>query len=469
MAYKYDYIKEGASVEWQRKVDEIRQRDKYTCQLCGAQDKQVQVHHTWYNQELHYWEYPDEQLVTLCKDCHSKETGMVRRFRMIKPTLDTNIVNSFESLMKQGVLLTSLINVLEQMETKNVKISKNDPQDASSQLCNPTSPNIEEKVKVFLKVLQPFESEYNKDYIQTFKDYWLAENNCKLRFEIDENGNTMDAIGISPTYMEVKLENWKSKYEIVVRYRQSSLILDEIQKKVQLVEKEYLKRNKNRRCLEIEEEVYGTSNRLFGKILFDRGLFAKRHRGIDRFLQLREDLTLCCPLESVEEEQEESFATFCLLYEANQAFKRNRDYNCAALSSIDSKITFKSFCDKHGIKYSHSLKKDKSVTDMIDSIEYPIKIEYRYGAINVRISRAANHKRLLKLNKVFGLQLLTTQYSIATYIPVPYKVLYMMDGTQFDFRDDSFENGTMKSVKLPTEYKDAQFYLDKIEEMLNRN
>ena len=73
------------------------------------------------------------------------------------------------------------------------------------------------------------------------------------------------------------------------------------------------------------------------------------------------------------------------------------------------------------------------------------------------------------MNEVFGLQLVTTQCDIATYITVPHKVLYMMDGTQFDFRDDSFENGTMKSIKLPTEYKEAQFYIDKIEELVKRD
>ena len=41
-----------------------------------------------------------------------------------------------------------------------------------------------------------------------------------------------------------------------------------------------------------------------------------------------------------------------------------------------------------------------------------------------------------------------------------------MDGTQFDFRDDSFENGTMKSIKLPTEYKDVTYYVKKIEEII---
>ena len=52
MAFKYDYNEERNSVEWQRKADVIRQRDNYTCQVCGAQDKQVHVHHTWYNPQF---------------------------------------------------------------------------------------------------------------------------------------------------------------------------------------------------------------------------------------------------------------------------------------------------------------------------------------------------------------------------------------------------------------------------------
>ena len=106
---------------------------------------------------------------------------------------------------------------------------------------------------------------------------------------------------------------------------------------------------------------------------------------------------------------------------------------------------------------------------MIDSFKFPVKLEYNFGSININTWSIGNQKRLLKLNEVFGLQLLTTQCCVATYFIVPYKVLYQMDGTQFDFRNDSFENGTMKSVKLPTEYKGAQFYIDKIEELLKRD
>lgn len=330
--------------------------------------------------------------------------------------------------------------------------------------------SIDEKKQLFLQALQPFESKYDKDYIQTFIEYWLAENRNKLRFEIDENGNTMDATGITPAYMKIKFENWESKYNIIVQERQSGPILDEIEKKVKLLKRGYQEKNIEIRCKTVMDENFSIgSDRLFGKFLYDRGLFAKKHYEYDSFLHKEKSFTLCYPVESLKEKEENAFSDFCLLYEANQAFKQNKEYNRAILSSIDSGNTYKAFCDKYGIYYGHSLKKDKTIKEMVDSIEYPIKLRYHYGTINVQLWGSMNQKRLSKLNEIFGLQLLIAQCRIAKYITVPYKVLYMMDGTQFDFRDDSFENGTMKSIKLPTEYKDAQFYIDKIEKMLNRN
>lgn len=180
-------------------------------------------------------------------------------------------------------------------------------------------------------------------------------------------------------------------------------------------------------------------------------------------------MSLCFPIGSIEETEKKIVTNFCLLYEANQAFKRIKEYNNAVLSSIDSKKTYKSFCDQYGIYYGYNLKNDKSIKEMIDSLDFPIKLKYHFGSIVISLQQTQNPKLLLKLNEVFGLQLLTTKLDIVTNITVPHKVLYAMDGMQFDFRDDSFENGTMKSIKFPTEFKAPSFYVEKIEEMLNRN
>lgn len=57
---------------WIKRRNEILTRDKNTCQSCGAQDKYLHVHHLNYWDGFLPWEYPDDMLVTLCKDCHKK-------------------------------------------------------------------------------------------------------------------------------------------------------------------------------------------------------------------------------------------------------------------------------------------------------------------------------------------------------------------------------------------------------------
>lgn len=65
--------------EWKERRIGILERDQYTCQFCGSQERAtLQVHHRQY----HYiarldsfkapWEYPDQCLITICKNCHDK-------------------------------------------------------------------------------------------------------------------------------------------------------------------------------------------------------------------------------------------------------------------------------------------------------------------------------------------------------------------------------------------------------------
>lgn len=65
--------------EWKQRRIAILERDGYTCQFCGCTDRSIlHVHHRQY----HYidrldvfrmpWEYPDQCLITICKNCHNK-------------------------------------------------------------------------------------------------------------------------------------------------------------------------------------------------------------------------------------------------------------------------------------------------------------------------------------------------------------------------------------------------------------
>lgn len=58
---------------WQRKRLEILQRDKWTCQRCGATKNTLHVHHRIYSPDKEPWEEDNSRLVTLCEWCHISE------------------------------------------------------------------------------------------------------------------------------------------------------------------------------------------------------------------------------------------------------------------------------------------------------------------------------------------------------------------------------------------------------------
>ena len=56
---------------WKKLANKIRKRDNYTCQKCGSHEH-LQVHHKKYIKNRLAWEYDEENLITLCSECHKK-------------------------------------------------------------------------------------------------------------------------------------------------------------------------------------------------------------------------------------------------------------------------------------------------------------------------------------------------------------------------------------------------------------
>lgn len=79
---------------WQKKRLEIMQRDEFTCQCCGSDDKTLHVHHRKYRKEAEGpWDYEDDHLVTYCDDCHAAMHSHSKR----------NANALFEALIRAGV------------------------------------------------------------------------------------------------------------------------------------------------------------------------------------------------------------------------------------------------------------------------------------------------------------------------------------------------------------------------------
>jgi 5-methylcytosine-specific restriction endonuclease McrA len=67
-----DYIEKLKDPRWQRRRCEIMYRDGYICQKCGDETISLNVHHVFYYPGLEPWEYEDNDLITLCENCHGR-------------------------------------------------------------------------------------------------------------------------------------------------------------------------------------------------------------------------------------------------------------------------------------------------------------------------------------------------------------------------------------------------------------
>jgi hypothetical protein len=69
---------------WQKRRLEILERDMWSCQSCFATESTLHVHHRYYMDVEHPWDYPESALVTLCEECHELEgQQMPRAGRML--------------------------------------------------------------------------------------------------------------------------------------------------------------------------------------------------------------------------------------------------------------------------------------------------------------------------------------------------------------------------------------------------
>lgn len=491
MAYKFDYNKECESIEWQKKSHEILSRDNYTCKVCGARDEQVQVHHTCYNQDLHYWEYPDHQLQTLCRSCHEKETILYRKYKGLKRHIDEKTALVIENSMKQGVPLLSLIRAFALMglaeygqplygitsksesEKNNstgigivesrINTIINNQKDVvrevtikSNQRNSERKPSISERKKKFIEELRGFECKYDPEYLESFINFWTCSKGDIMRFEKED------------TLLSIRLKNWNPMFE---QYRLSQII----KKQIEQYEDTLKANNVELSCRNIcsnknERGSFSTrQDRLFSKYLYEKGYYEELeyNRNLGEYFSVYKPIPIA-----------QTFITkdqFKLMYEAQKVFADNLKYNKEILTKLED-VSFMDFCNEYEIQYK--LKKDRSIKELVLSKPNPLWIDYYDGWLSFHYNFfTSSHLRqygdsfytkfFKKLNEVFGLRLFVNipkdgefdVRDIRIENSVDPEILYAMDGLQFDFRDDSFCEGTMKAISLPDTYKDVNFYL----------
>jgi 5-methylcytosine-specific restriction endonuclease McrA len=73
MTTKQEYAIKLKSPHWQKKRLEILQRDNFTCRHCDDTEITLHVHHIRYEFGRDPWDYGNENLITLCENCHQHE------------------------------------------------------------------------------------------------------------------------------------------------------------------------------------------------------------------------------------------------------------------------------------------------------------------------------------------------------------------------------------------------------------
>ena len=90
---------------WQKKKNDIYNRDNWTCRCCGnsGSKHQLHVHHLYDEKNTNLWEYDDESLVTLCSGCHEKinDNGIKKLAGILAFKILTGTIDAVEFANKQ--------------------------------------------------------------------------------------------------------------------------------------------------------------------------------------------------------------------------------------------------------------------------------------------------------------------------------------------------------------------------------
>lgn len=79
---KEKYREELKDPRWLAKRKEILLLDEFKCRRCGTEKGPLNVHHLYYVDGRHAWEYYNDQLITLCEQCHFEIHNEEKSFDM---------------------------------------------------------------------------------------------------------------------------------------------------------------------------------------------------------------------------------------------------------------------------------------------------------------------------------------------------------------------------------------------------
>ena len=90
---KWSYTELLKHPKWQKKRLLILERDNFTCRYCSDKETELHIHHLKYHKNP--WDAKDENLLTLCKDCHGLTTF----------NKEINIITVIKNIYSEGLMM----------------------------------------------------------------------------------------------------------------------------------------------------------------------------------------------------------------------------------------------------------------------------------------------------------------------------------------------------------------------------
>ena len=78
-----DFFAQYKDPRWQKKRLKIMERDEYSCTSCGDNESTLNVHHRFYRKDVKPWDQEDDELTTLCWNCHEQITELIHDCKIL--------------------------------------------------------------------------------------------------------------------------------------------------------------------------------------------------------------------------------------------------------------------------------------------------------------------------------------------------------------------------------------------------
>jgi hypothetical protein len=107
------YAEKLQDPRWQKKRLEILQQGSWTCAGCFSTTNMLHVHHKVYLPDREPWDYPDDHLEVLCKDCHAKRSKESK-------LIDTALLHGLKVNIADSFVMGCAVQIFQKKELHNL-------------------------------------------------------------------------------------------------------------------------------------------------------------------------------------------------------------------------------------------------------------------------------------------------------------------------------------------------------------